>query len=196
MFTGIIEGTGVVKKIKKSVRSARLTVGGGKVLSGLSRGESVSVNGACLTVVEFSKTGFSADVSDETLRRTTLGALREGDPLNLERAAKFSDRIGGHLVSGHVDGVGVIRKIEPVGDSFLFFIGLNKDLLRYCIEKGSIAIDGISLTINRTNRRGIFLMIIPHTMKATTLGRKNEGDPVNVENDLVGKYVERFVQLK
>jgi riboflavin synthase len=196
MFSGIIAGTGTVKKLTRSDRSAQLTVEGKGVLKKLSPGESVAVNGVCLTVVSFSRSRFSADISDETLTRTTLGNLQVGDPINLEQAARFSDRIGGHLVSGHVDGVGRIKRIEPVENAYLFYIELPKILLKYCIEKGSIAVDGISLTINDLDKKGIFLMIIPHTMKMTNLGGKKRGDRVNIENDLVGKYVERFVKFK
>ncbi|MBI1820081.1 MAG: riboflavin synthase [Nitrospirae bacterium] len=205
MFTGIVEETGVVKKIAKSKQFARITIEAKNVLKNVVPGESISVDGACLTVVQYSRpirnkprggSMFSADLSDETLKRTTLGSLHPGSPVNLERAARFSDRIGGHLVSGHIDGIGAIKKIEPVENACLFFIELPKKLLKYCIEKGSIAIDGVSLTVNQINPRGIFLMIIPHTLKVTTLGHKKEGDKVNIENDLVGKYVERFVKFR
>ena len=205
MFTGIVEETGVVRKIVKSERSARLTIEAKNVLKKVVLGESISVDGACLTVVQFSaparnragaKRTFSADISDETLDRTTLGSLQPGCIVNLERAARFLDRIGGHLVSGHIDGIGTIKKIEPVENSHLFYIELPKTLLKYCIEIGSIAIDGISLTVNQVNRREISLMIIPHTLKVTKLGHKKAGDKVNVENDLVGKYIERFVNLR
>jgi riboflavin synthase len=196
MFSGLITGTGVVKALTQSGRSARLTIDGRGVLKKLASGESISVNGACLTAIEISKSRFSADISEETLNRTTLGNLRAGNGVNLEQAARFSDRIGGHLVSGHIDGIGKIRKIERVENAYRYFIDLPKPLLRYCIEKGSIAVEGISLTINEINKKGISLMIIPHTMKLTNLSEKKVGDRVNIENDLVGKYVERFVKFK
>ncbi|MHB8483541.1 MAG: riboflavin synthase [Nitrospiria bacterium] len=205
MFTGIIEETGVVKRMARSERSAQITIEANQVLKKIFPGESISINGICLTVVRFSlpdkdkpgtKKTFSADISDETLKRTTLGGLQPGIRVNLERAARFSDRIGGHLVSGHIDGVGTIKNIELVENARLFFIELPKKLLKYCIEKGSIAVDGVSLTVNRLDPRGIFLMIIPHTLKVTTLGHKKAGDRVNVENDLVGKYVEQFVKFR
>jgi len=196
MFSGIIAGTGTVKDLTRTGQSACLTVDGTGVLKRLSVGESVSVNGVCLTVAKFSRTRFWADISDETIKRTTLGSLRPGDRVNLEQAARFSDRIGGHLVLGHVDGIGWIKKIEPVDDSYLIYIELSKPLLRYCIKKGSIAVEGISLTINKMDKKGIFLMTIPHTMKITNLSRKEVGDRVNIENDVIGKYVERFVKLK
>lgn len=201
----MVEETGVVKKMARSERSARITIEAKHVSKNIAPGESISVDGACLTVVQNSralknkpeaKRTFSADISDETLKRTTLGNLHPGSPVNLERAARFSDRIGGHLVSGHIDGIGTIKEIELVENAHLFFIELPKKLLKYCIEKGSIAIDGVSLTVNQLNSRGIFLMIIPHTLKVTTLGHKKTGNPVNVENDLVGKYVEQFVKFR
>ena len=149
-------------------------------------------------MVKFSTPGakrrwFSADISVETLARTTLGALLPGSRVNLERAARFSDRIGGHMVSGHVDGIGVIRKVEPSEASRLFYIALPSSLMKYCIEKGSVALDGISLTINHLDRKGITLMIIPHSLKSTTLGEKKKGDRVNIEVDMVGKYIEKFI---
>lgn len=196
MFSGIIAGTGRVNKLTRSGRSARLTVDGKGILKKLVPGESISVNGVCLTVASFSGSLFSADISNETLKRTTLENLKEGDRVNLERAARFSDRIGGHLVYGHVDGVGKIKKIEPVENAYLFYIELPKPLLKYCIEKGSIAVDGISLTINDLGKKRISLMIIPHTMKMTNLNGKRKEDQVNIENDLIGKYVERFVKFK
>ena len=149
-------------------------------------------------MVKFSTPGakrrwFSADISVETLARTTLGALLPGSRVNLERAARFSDRIGGHMVSGHVDGIGLIRKVEPSEASSLFYIARPSSLMKYCIEKGSVALDGISLTINHLDRKGITLMIIPHTLKSTTLGEKKKGDRVNIEVDMVGKYIEKFI---
>lgn len=160
--------------------------------SPLETGESVAVNGACLTVLEPSAEGFSADVSPETLERTNLGALKAGDPVNLERALTLSQRLGGHLVSGHVDGVGVIRRLERQGDYHLLEVAAPASVTRYCIEKGSIAIDGISLTINEVNGSAIACMIIPHTMEATNLGTRRVGDRVNLEADLIGKYVEKL----
>ncbi|HXN05897.1 MAG TPA: riboflavin synthase [Nitrospiria bacterium] len=197
MFTGIIEETGIVKKIERSAKSARLTVEARKTLSGIKKGESISVNGVCLTAVKFSAAGakrrwFSADISRETLGRTLLGALKPGDRVNLERAARMNERIGGHLVSGHVDGVGLIRKIEPVEASREIYLALPLPLMRYCVEKGSIGVDGISLTINRLDRKGVYLMIIPHTLEVTTLGKKKVHDRANVEVDLIGKYIERL----
>jgi riboflavin synthase len=196
MFSGLIAGTGIVKTVTQSGRSARLTIDGRGVLKKLALGESISVNGACLTATEILKSRFTADISEETLNRTTLGDLQIGNSVNLEQAARFSDRIGGHLVSGHIDGIGKIRKIERVENAFLYNIELPGALLKYCIEKGSIAVEGISLTINEISKKGISLMIIPHTMKLTNLSEKKVGDRVNIENDLVGKYVERFVKFR
>lgn len=196
MFSGIIAGTGTVRHITRSARSAVLQIDGKGTLTKLSVGDSVSVNGVCLTVTEHSRSSFLADISHETLQRTTLGTLQKGDPVNLEPAVRLSDRIGGHLVSGHVDGIGRIKKIDRVETAYLIYVELSKALLRYCIEKGSIAVEGISLTINHLNKKGIDLMIIPHTMKVTNLNRKGIGDQVNIENDLIGKYIERFVKFK
>ena len=194
MFSGIIQGTGRIEKLTKRGRSARMNVDAKGVLRKISSGESISVNGVCLTVADFSGLRFSSDISEETLSRTTLGNLRAGDRVNLEQSVRFSDRIGGHLVSGHVDGTATIKKIERTGNAFLFRLTLPRNLLRYCIEKGSIAVDGISLTINELDRNGIWLAIIPHTIKITNLGDRKRGDLVNIENDLVGKYIERLMK--
>jgi riboflavin synthase len=155
-------------------------------------GDSISVSGACLTVTGMEKGLFSVDVSAETLSRSTVGQLRKGDFVNLERALRFTDRLGGHLVSGHVDGVGKILKSEQAQRSWRLQIGIDKDLAKYTIEKGSIAVDGISLTINRCHDTHFEVNIIPQTAKETTILNKKVGDPVNIETDLIGKYVEKF----
>jgi len=196
MFSGIVAGTGTVRSFVRSGKSAKLTVNGKGVLGKLFSGESISVNGVCLTVVRKSGSTFSADLSDETLQRTTLRLLRTGARVNLEQAARFSDRIGGHLVSGHVDGVGRIRSIQPVDRSFRFRIELPKKLLAFCIEKGSISVDGISLTINKVTGKEISIMIIPHTMTVTNLETKKAGDDVNIEVDMIARYLKKFVKLK
>lgn len=156
-------------------------------------GESISVNGVCLSVTAMKQQTFTADVSEETLSRSTLGLLKQGDEVNLERAMRISDRLGGHLVSGHVDGVGKIRKIEQRGASWRVEIGIDPGVARYTIEKGSIAVDGISLTINRCNETGFEVNIIPQTAGETNILNKKVGDPVNIETDLIGKYVEKFL---
>jgi len=193
MFTGIIEELGVVRGIRSRSGGMRLSIAGKVVLEEMKIGDSISVNGACLTVVEIDDTIFSADVSRETLDRSTLGRLRIGDRVNLERPMRLSDRLGGHLVSGHVDGVGVIRGIIKKGDTSVFTFEAPPDLSRYLIYKGSVAIDGISLTVNEIDGNRFTVTIIPHTARMTTLGFKKIGDTVNLEADMIGKYVERFL---
>lgn len=194
MFTGIIEEMGVVKAVVKAARGSGLTILAKTVLEGLAIGDSVTVNGACLTVVGSDSQQFQVDVSPETVKVTTLGTLKAGDPVNLERAMRLSDRLGGHLVTGHVDGVGTIRSRTQDADAIQIFIEAPPEILRYCVTKGSIAVDGISLTINEGAERGFRVTIIPHTAKVTTLGVKRVGDTVNLESDLIGKYVERLLQ--
>jgi len=193
MFTGLIEELGTVKGIRSQSGGIRLSIAGKTVLDGMKTGDSIAVNGACLTVVEMSHALFGADVSKETLIKTTLGRLRVGDRVNLERAMRPTDRLGGHLVAGHVDAVGVIRTIERTGESSLFTFAAPPEVLRYLIYKGSIAIDGISLTVNEVQGERFTVTIIPHTARQTTLGFKKAGDPVNLEADMIGKYVEKFV---
>ncbi|MBD0305785.1 MAG: riboflavin synthase [Nitrospiraceae bacterium] len=194
MFTGIIEEMGAVKGLEKILTGVRLTILASAVMDDLSVGASVSVNGACLTIVMMGDKEFTVDVSTETLSVTSLGKLGPGSPVNLERAMKIHARLGGHLVSGHVDGVGFIRKRHQDGNTLLLSIEAPKEVLRYCVQKGSITVDGISLTINEITDRSFSVAIIPHTAKVTTLGLKQPGDPVNLESDLIGKYVERLLQ--
>ena len=194
MFTGIVEEMGAVTTVTKGLGGSRLTIMAASVMSDLKLGASISVNGACLTVVARSETDFSVDVSPETLSVTTAGTLAAGSPVNLERAMKLNERFGGHLVSGHVDGVGMIRNRQQDGNAILLECEAPKEVLRYCIVKGSITVDGISLTINKVTDRSFFVSIIPHTAKVTTLGLKQVGDQVNLEADLIGKYVERLLQ--
>jgi riboflavin synthase len=156
-------------------------------------GDSIAVDGACLTVTSIQPQGFSVDVSSETLQRTTLGRKRAGDRVNLERALRLGDRLGGHLVSGHIDGLGVLGTREKSGEFIRLVFGAPEQLLKYIIEKGSVAIDGISLTVNSVTGRDFSVMIIPHTLEKTTLAGKGPGDQVNVENDLIGKYVEKLL---
>ena len=164
------------------------------VLQELKIGESVSVSGTCLTVTGIASHDFSVDVSSETLNRTTLGSARPGVPVNLERAMKLNERIGGHLVTGHIDGIGVIRERSQDGNSFRITIEAPEDILRYCVQKGSITVDGISLTINTVTEKSFAVIIIPHTAQVTTIGLKQSSDGVNLEVDLIGKYVERLLQ--
>lgn len=192
MFTGIIEELGVVKQIDRQ-KTVRLTILAKTVLEGLKIGDSLTVNGVCLTVVGFNTTEMIVEVSPETLGVTSLGSLKVGDGVNLERAMRLNDRLGGHLVTGHVDGVGRIKERRPEGESSALCIEAPPDVLNYCVKKGSIAVDGVSLTINDLTQKDFVVMIIPHTAKATTLGLKGIGDAVNLEVDLIGKYVERFL---
>jgi riboflavin synthase len=193
MFTGIIEEMGSVKALRRDGSAARLTVSASTVLGGTVIGDSICVNGVCLTVVDLAKDGFSADVAVETLRVTNLGELKIGVNVNLERALQLSARIGGHLVSGHVDAVGRIREKREEGNGWRIFIDAPDAVLRYVIRKGSIAIDGISLTVADVDITVFSIAMIPHTAKLTTLGFKAGGDSVNLETDIIGKYVERLL---
>jgi riboflavin synthase len=194
MFTGIIEEMGAVTSLQKTLAGTRLTILASTVTGDLKIGDSVSVNGTCLTVVSKDERDFSVEVSPETLLVTTLGQLTAGAPVNLERAMKLNERIGGHLVAGHVDGVGTIRGRHLEGNAIFFTIEAPQEILRYCVVKGSVTVDGISLTINEVTDRSFSVAIIPHTAKVTTLGLKQVNDTVNVESDLIGKYVERLLQ--
>lgn len=196
MFTGIIEEMGTVKALRREAGAARLSLSAATVLDGTALGDSISVNGVCLTVVEMGKNEFSADVAVETLRVTNLGELKAGARVNLERALQLSARIGGHLVSGHVDAVGRLREKRDEGNGWRIFFDAPETVLRYVIKKGSIAIDGISLTVADVDRAGFSIAMIPHTARLTTLGFKAAGDSVNLESDIIGKYVERFLPGK
>ena len=196
MFTGIIEEMGTVKALRQHAGSARLAISASTVLVNTALGDSISVNGVCLTVVDISKYDFSADVAVETLKVTNLGDLKIGAKVNLERALQLSARIGGHLVSGHVDAVGHIREKRDEGNGWRIYFDAPKTILRYVIKKGSIAIDGISLTVAEVDTMGFSIAMIPHTAKLTTLGFKSAGDSVNLESDLIGKYVERLISEK
>lgn len=193
MFTGIIEEMGAVRSLQRSAGAARLTVAASKVLEGTALGDSICVNGVCLTVVSLGAAEFSADVAVETLRVTNLGELRNGAKVNLERALQLSARVGGHLVSGHVDAVGRIRERREEGNGWRVVFEAPEAVLRYVIRKGSVAIDGISLTVADVDASGFSVAMIPHTAKLTTLGFKAAGDTVNLESDIIGKYVERLI---
>lgn len=191
MFTGIIECVGAIATVRRSRGDAELTVT--SRLRGLGLGESIAVNGACMTVAARRGATFSVLVSAESLRRTTLGALRRGDPVNLERSLRLSDRLSGHFVFGHVDGTGAVAAITPEGGSALYRFSLPAGLARFLVEKGSIAVDGVSLTVFDCDRRSFTVAVIPHTAAATTLGRKQPGDRVNLETDMLARYVDRAV---
>ncbi len=193
MFTGLVEELGVVQGLERGLASATMMILARRVVTGMQIGESVTVNGVCLTVVRFVDNGFAVDVSPETLRVTTLGGLAAGDGVNLERAMRLGDRLGGHLVSGHVEAVGRIVGRAPEGNAIILTIEAPREVLRYCVGKGSVTVDGVSLTINALAEKTFSVAIIPHTASATTLGLKPPGSPVNLEPDLIGKFVERLM---
>lgn len=194
MFTGIIEEIGTIERIDRGTRSARMVLAGRVIFSDLKLGDSVAVNGVCLTVSSLSGTQFTADVMPETLDRTALGALRPGSRVNLERAMAADGRFGGHMVAGHIDGTGEIQSLRPDDNAVWVRVAAGPEILRYTIEKGSIAIDGISLTVAEVDDSGFSVSIIPHTASETTLLSKGPGDLVNLETDLIGKYVEKLLQ--
>lgn len=193
MFTGIIEEVGKVSKIHKQGEFAVLTITGKRIFDDMKLGDSIAVNGVCLTVTEFGSNHFSADVMSETLNRTSLGDLQPNSPVNLERAMAANGRFGGHIVSGHIDGTGEISEITPAHNSTWYRIKTSPKLLRYIIEKGSITIDGISLTVVDVDQESFRVSIIPHTLAETNLGTKKIGSIVNLENDIIGKYVEQLL---
>lgn len=193
MFTGIVEEVGKILQIERGSKSSILHIEGNLIFEDLKIGDSVAVNGVCLTVTTLSSHSFTADVMSETLSRSSLGALQKNSPVNLERAMAANGRFGGHIVSGHIDGTGVIEAIKRDDNAIWYTIKANEKIMRYIVEKGSIAIDGISLTVARLTKTGFLVSIIPHTQKATILGTKSVGAIVNLENDVVGKYVERFL---
>ncbi|WP_078391250.1 riboflavin synthase [Shouchella patagoniensis] len=195
MFTGIIEEKGIVSSIKQQGQSLILAVKAEKVLRDVSLGDSIAVNGVCLTVTTFTKHLFTADVMPETFQATTLKQLVNGSPVNLERAMPATGRFGGHIVSGHIDGIGVIKKRETAHNAISFEIGTSDDLLRYIVPKGSIAIDGTSLTVFDVSRDRFTISIIPHTLEETIFGVKQPGDSVNLECDVIGKYVEKMLTV-
>lgn len=196
MFTGIIEEMGKIEEIKHGSYSAVLTINAYKVLSDIKMGDSISVNGVCLTVIAWNHKSFQADVMHETLKRTSLGQLHIGNQVNLERAMKAEDRFGGHIVSGHIDSTGTIMNIKRDDNAVWYTIKTKEKLLRYMIEKGSIAIDGISLTVAEVFESGFCVSVIPHTRENTTLQYRKQGDVVNLEADCIGKYIYEFLQEK
>ena len=196
MFTGIIEGLGTITSIRSSGQGKQFTIAADFSLEGTEVGDSIAVSGACLTAVVIRGNRFEVDVAPETLSRTILDQASIGERVNLERALRLSDRLDGHLVSGHVDGVGSIKNKRPMGNAIIVSIRAPEPLLRYMIQKGSVAVDGISLTINELHPDGFEVSIIPHTAGLTTIGFKNVGECVNIETDMLGKYVERFISVK
>ncbi|GEA15098.1 MAG: riboflavin synthase [Moorella sp. (in: firmicutes)] len=193
MFTGLVEEIGVVRRVETVGQGARLTIAARKVLSGTRRGDSIAVNGACLTVVELTPAALVAEVMAETLRVTTLGSLKAGDQVNLERALQLGERLGGHLVSGHVDGVGEIKTKRQTGIAWELAVAVPPGLERYIAPKGSLALDGTSLTVITVDGNMVTVGIIPHTARHTILGTKGPGDKVNIEVDLLARYLERLL---
>jgi riboflavin synthase len=195
MFTGIIEETGIIKAIKRGERSSQLTIEAKLVIEGLKVGDSISANGACLTVTRFGSDYFMVDVMPETILQTNFSALKQGSTVNLERALKLIDRVGGHLVSGHIDGTGKILHRWVEDNAVGFKISAEGTILRYIVDKGSVAIDGISLTITKVDPDAFSVSIIPHTLGVTTLLHKKAGDTVNIECDIIAKYVEKLLNF-
>jgi riboflavin synthase len=197
MFTGLVEEVGKMKGIKKQGEAMRLVIGASLVTEGVLLGDSISVNGVCLTVTSFDSTSFSADVMPETYRKSNLCELRTGERVNLERAMQAGGRFGGHIVQGHIDGTGKIINRETDANAVVFKVQLDEgELLRYVIPKGSITIDGISLTVVDTASNTFTVSIIPHTLAQTALQHKHAGDSVNIENDVIGKYVDHLLHFK
>ncbi len=196
MFTGIVEEMGKVKAIEKRQKLTRLTIGCQLILTDLKKGDSVCTNGVCLTATEIGRDSYTADVMGQTLRVSGLGNLKVGDMVNLERAMAADGRFGGHMVSGHVDGVGKIEKIEAESEALWLSVSAEPRVMRLIMDKGSIAIDGVSLTVATVTEKGFKVSLIPHTAKATLLGHKKVGDQVNLENDMIGKYVARLLENK
>ena len=194
MFTGIVEELGTVRSLRRTSSESRLCIGAKKILSDIHVGDSIAVNGVCLTVVLFSEGEFTVDVMNETFMRSSLGSLRIGDEVNLERAMAADGRFGGHIVSGHIDGTARIKSIINDGNAKWYEINAGTEILEGIVMKGSVAIDGISLTVSKVTPQSFAVSIIPHTIDATVLRYKRPGDVVNIETDIIGKYVKQFVK--
>lgn len=194
MFTGIVEEVGVIRAVRRGRSSSVLSIGADLVLTGLKRGDSVAVNGVCLTATSKDGGGFTADVMHETLDRSSLGALTAGSRVNLERAMAADGRFGGHIVSGHIDGTGTVAAVRRDDNAVWYTVKAGPALLRYIVEKGSVAIDGISLTVAAVGEDWFSISAIPHTAAVTILGEKRVGDVVNLETDVIGKYVEKLLR--
>lgn len=192
MFTGIVEEVGTISKIK----SASLVIKADKVLEGTRLGDSIAVNGVCLTVVNIGNNEFEADVMPETKRCSNLSDVKPGDKVNLERAMAANGRFGGHIVSGHIDGEGSILEIKEEGNAFWYAVSAKEEILKYVVRKGSVTIDGISLTVAKVEDDSFYVSIIPHTRKETSLSCKKIGDRVNIECDMIGKYIEHFISFR
>ncbi|MDD4803157.1 MAG: riboflavin synthase [Syntrophomonas sp.] len=194
MFTGIVEELGTVKRINRGSNSCQIAILAEKILEDVKIGDSIAINGVCLTVTTFERDSFSADMMAETMEKTNLKHLSSGQRVNLERAARLGDRMGGHLVQGHVDAVGTIMEHQQVDIAMVLRISAPAEMLHYLVAKGSVAIDGISLTVVNVLTDSFTVSIIPHTAKVTTLGLKKPGDTVNLESDIIGRYVEKLLK--
>lgn len=192
MFTGIVEEIGIVTGISKGARECKYIISASKILEDIHVGDSIAVNGVCLTVTSYDDSSFKADVMNESLRRSNLGNLRNGSKVNLERAMAANGRFGGHIVSGHIDGTGTLISYEREANAVWLTVGAGEELMRYIIMKGSVALDGVSLTVARLHKDAFAVSLIPHTGEETTLLNKKRGDRINIECDIVGKYVEKL----
>ncbi|MBM6985728.1 MAG: riboflavin synthase [Acidaminococcaceae bacterium] len=196
MFTGLVAELGSVERLAEGEDTCRLSVRARKVLGGLKVGDSVAVNGVCLTVTDLRSNGFTADVMPETVRRTTMHGLRPGDRVNLERALRLADGLDGHIVQGHVEGVGTVTKVRPEGNALVYTIAAPAELTPYIVEKGSVTVDGVSLTVIQAGDTEFGVSLIPHTAAQTTLGYKKPGDTVNLETDILARYIGRFLSRR
>jgi riboflavin synthase len=194
MFTGLIETKGIITRVERVQGGMRLEVYAPDFGRDMAIGDSVAVDGACLTIVKFIRGAFLVDISEETLDRTTLGRLQQGSHVNLERALRLSDRLGGHIVSGHIDAVGKLSMRQAAGNAVIYRFTVPPEVLGYLVEKGSVAVDGISLTVARLHEDGFSAAVIPHTDELTTLSDKPNGAPVNLESDMFAKYIRRYVE--
>ncbi len=195
MFTGIVEELAQIKSIEPKSKGIRYAISAEVVVDDLKIGDSISVNGVCLTIVKRGKDSFCMDLVEETLNKSNLGELKVGDFVNLERAMKFSDRLGGHIVQGHVETLGVILEKQMQDEEVILSVGLDPEWMRFCIPKGSITLDGVSLTIARINGNIIEIALIPHTLENTTLGIKGKSETLNIETDIIGKYIDRLLSF-
>ena len=195
MFTGIVEELAQIKSIKPKSKGIRYTISAEVIVDDLKIGDSISVNGVCLTIVEREKDSFCMDLVEETLNKSNLGELKVGDFVNLERAMRVSDRLGGHIVQGHVETLGVILEKQMQDEEAILSVGLDPEWMRFCIPKGSITLDGVSLTIARINGNIIEIALIPHTLENTTLGIKEKSETLNIETDIIGKYIDRLLSF-
>ncbi len=196
MFTGLVEEIGEIQNIIKSAKSARIKIKARRILEDIKSGDSISTNGVCLTVTEHTADSFTADVMAETMRKSNLNLLSPGDEVNLERALVAGGRLGGHIVNGHIDGMGTISRFEREDNAVWVTISAAPEILKYIVHKGSVAIDGVSLTVAYADEKVFKVSLIPHTRDLTTLLKKNTGEPVNIEGDIIGKYVEKLLFSK